>query len=95
MSEHLRETLRLMADGWQLRGWSDRRGKLPPTFRLTRGEGQDEEIRDAHAGPVRRLVSLRWIAEAGREGEETLYTLTAAGRAEAAKPPADPPTPGG
>ena len=95
MSDSLRDTLRLMADGWELRGRSDRRGKLPPTYRLRRGDAEDEEVRDAHAGPVKRLLSLRWVAEAGREGEETIYSLTASGRAEAAKPPADPPPPGG
>ena len=87
MSDSLRDTLRLMADGWQLRGRSDRRGKLPPTYQLRKGEGDDAEVRDAHAGPVKRLVSLRWVAESGREGDETLYSLTAAGKAQAESPP--------
>jgi hypothetical protein len=89
MSESLRQTVRLMADGWELRGRSGGRGKLPPSYQLVRGEGEDREVRAADAGLVKRLVSLRWVAEAGKEGDETLYALTASGRAEAAKPPAD------
>lgn len=90
MSDTLRETLRLMADGWELRGLSDRRGKLPPTYRLRKGEGDDEEVREAHVGPVKRLLSLRWIAETGREGNETVFSLTPTGTAQAAEPPAPP-----
>ena len=52
-------------------------------------------MRPADTGQVKRLVSLRWVAESGREGDDSLYTLTAAGRGEAAKagPPAGPASP--
>ena len=66
-------------------GRSDRRGKLPPSYHLTRGEGDDREVRPADVGQVKRLVSLRWVAESGREGDDSVYTLTASGKVEAAK----------
>ena len=92
MTDSLRETIRRIADGWELRGRSDRRGKLPPSYRLQRRTGEEtEEVSDVQAGPVKRLLSLRWIVETGREGEETLYALTPSGKAEAAKPPAEVP----
>ena len=77
------------------RGRSERRGKLPPTYQLTRGDDEEREIRPADAGQVKRLVSLRWVAESGREGDDSLYTLTASGKGEAAKagPQAGPASP--